>query len=270
MTTPTPRAYADLVYATTPQRQLRLDLLVPDAPTPPPLVLYIPMGGMRGCSKSTIPAWLTAYGLAVASIEARVSSEAIAPAPVHDCKSAVRFLRAHGAQYGFDPARIGAWGSSAGGLLASLLATSGDRPELEGDGPHQGVSSNIQAACDFCGAPHDFTWFARPDIIARHAGVVENLRLYLGGHVAEKPELAKLVSPSTYISPRCPPLLLVHGSADRVVPPEETVSYYEALKKAGVDVSLLMLPGIGHGWEPGLTRPAVVSFFRRALAAGRR
>lgn len=259
------KIWTGIPYCITPQRTLNLDLHVPRGVARPPLVLFIPMGGMRGCRKEQAPWWLTEHGFAMASIEARVSSEVTAPAQVHDCKAAVRWLRSHAAQYGYNGEAMGAWGHSAGGLLASMLGTSGGVAELEGDGPYAAVSSRVQAVCDACGAPHDFSWFARPEIKTRFAPVAENLRLYLGGTVEEKPELARLASPSTYISGACPPMLLIHGGADTVVPVEETVEFHKSLLAAGVDSTLRILPGAGHGWDAELTRQDVVSFFTRTL-----
>ncbi|MBI4026835.1 MAG: alpha/beta hydrolase [Verrucomicrobia bacterium] len=257
--------FTDIPYARTPQRVLRLDLRVPRKEQRPPLVMYIPMGGMRSCVKENAPWWLVESGFAMASIECRVSSEVTAPGPVHDCKAAVRWLRAHADGHGYCADSIGAWGHSAGGLLAALLATSSGIAELEGGGADAGVSSKIQAACDQCGAPHDFAWFARPDVKSRFAPVAENLRLYLGGPVEERAELARLVSPRTYVSRDCPPMLLIHGDADAVVPVEETVDFHQSLRAAGVDATLCILPGIGHSWDAALTRDRVTSFFVRTL-----
>ena len=259
--------YSDLVYATRPQRALRLDLRVPRHAAPPPLVLYIPMGGMSSCPKERAPTWLTEAGFAMASIECRVSSEAIAPAAVHDCKAAIRWLRAHAGAYGYRGDTIGVWGHSAGGLLAALMGTSGDVPAVEDpDGP-PGISSRVQAVCDQCGAPHDFAYFARPDVKTRYAPVADNLRRYLGAPVEERLDLARLVSPSTYISPACPPMLLIHGDADTIVPAAETADFHRALQAAGVDATLVLLPGVGHGWDAALTREQVLAFFRCALLA---
>ena len=259
------RIWTDIPFAETPQRTLRLDLRVPRCRKQPPLVLFIPMGGMRSCIKANAQWWLTENGFAMASIECRVSSEVTAPAPVHDCKAAVRWLRAHADEYGYRSDAIGVWGHSAGGLLAAILGTSGDFTGLEGDGGNPGVSSRVQAVCDQCGAPHDFAYFARPEVKTRFAAVTENLRLYLGGLVEERLQLARLVSPSTYISADCPPTLLIHGDADNIVPVEETIAFHKALKAAGVDATLRILPGIGHGWDAALTRDDVSTFFTRIL-----
>lgn len=90
-----------------------------------------------------------------ASINYRLSQHAIFPAQIEDCKAAVRYLRANADKYGFDPNRFGVWGSSAGGHLVALLGTTGDVKEFE-KGQNLGVSSRVQAVCDYFG-PTDFT-----------------------------------------------------------------------------------------------------------------
>jgi len=257
--------YLDIVYSQTPQRMLRLDLRVPKSAQRPPLVMHIPVGGFRVCDRAWSPWWLTECGFAMASIETRLTTETTAPAIIHDCKAAVRWLRANAEQYGYAADAIGVWGHSAGGHLAAFLATSGDIAEVEGDGGNAGISSRVQAACDQCGAPHDIAWFARPEIKSRFPGVVGNLRLYLGGLVEEKPELARQMSPQTYISGNCPPILLIHGQNDDVVPVEETINFHQSLKAVGVDATLQVLSGIGHGWDASLTRADTVAFFERTL-----
>jgi acetyl esterase/lipase len=145
------------------------------------------------------------------------------------------------------------------------MATSGDVPELEAPGPHREVSSRVQAACDLCGAPHDFSWFGRPEIKARFGPVAENLRLWLGAPVEDCPDLARQMSPATYVSAACPPMLLVHGDRDDIVPVEETEEFFRTLQAAGVDATLRILPGVGHGIDMAPIRDDVVGFFRRTL-----
>lgn len=260
------KIYRDLVYRQTPQRELRLDLRVPDIQKPP-VVMYIPMGGMRNCEKENAPFWLPEKGFAFASIECRVSSEAIAPAQIHDCQYAVRWLRTHAAEYGFNGASLGIWGNSAGGMLAALLATAGDTAVLrEDDIPFSDVSCTVHAAVDGCGAPHDITYFARPEVSQRFPGVAENLAYYLGGAVETRLELARLVSPSTYISHDCSPLLIIQGEKDAAVPPEETIAFHQELRAAGSDAKLILLPEAEHGWDEALTSVQIVEFFTRTLA----
>src|SRR5205823_8686811 len=106
----------------------------PKAEGPVPLVIWVHGGGWQNGDKSRTPALdLLARGYAVASINYRLSQHAPFPAQIHDCKAAVRFLRAHAAEYRLDPDRVGAWGMSAGGHLVALLGTSDGVKELEGD-----------------------------------------------------------------------------------------------------------------------------------------
>jgi acetyl esterase/lipase len=256
----------DLPYRQTPQRALRLDLHVPAGVLRPPLVMWIPMQGMRACPKECAPLWIVKHGFALASIECRTSEIANAPAAVMVCKAAIRWLRVHATKYGFNGESIGVWGHSAGGLLAALLATSGDAPQLdEKPNEYSAVSSKVQAACDECGAPHDLSYFARPEIQARFPAVTENLRLYLGGKIEENLELAHLISPSTYITRACPPLLLMHGDADGIVPVQETIEFHRALVEQNVDATLQVLRGTGHSWEKSLTCSDTLQFFERTL-----
>lgn len=137
----------DIEYAVVDGISLKLDLVLPDAPSakPAPLVVYIHGGAWISGDKSPThaPAVLGPQ-YAVASVNYRLAQQAPFPAQIHDCKAAVRWLRAHAATYSIDPHRIGAWGSSAGGHLAALLGTSGGVAELEGTvGDCLGVSSTV-------------------------------------------------------------------------------------------------------------------------------
>src|SRR5262249_35630047 len=157
------QTYPGLAYATVGGRDLLLDLYLPSAgPGPFPVVVWIHGGAWLTGSRFPAPnaAQLTSLGFAVASVDYRLTSQAgqwgaepvIFPAQIHDVKGAVRWLRANAATYNLDPARFGCWGSSAGGHLAALLATSGDVPALEGTvGGNAGFSSAVQACADFFG-----------------------------------------------------------------------------------------------------------------------
>jgi arylsulfatase A len=158
------QSYADVVYATYPSgRTMRLNLEVPDGYRGRvPVLIWAQGGGWREVVRKPALEWLKMPGMAVASIDYRGRDEISAPASVHDCKAAVRFLRANADQFGLDPDRIAIIGSSAGGHLAALVATSAGVKELEGDGGNPGVSSQVQAMVDFCG-PSDLMRMARPE-----------------------------------------------------------------------------------------------------------
>jgi acetyl esterase/lipase len=261
-------AYRDLPFADYAGRELCLDLYLPENVEPPlPTVMLIPVGGWRNSQRPEARPWLTKYGFAVAAIDCRVHPEVTAPATVFDCKAGIRWLRAKGTEYGVDPSRIGTWGGSAGGHLSALMAVTGDVAALEGNGGHAGVSTVIQAACDRCG-PTDLERMADPQLAAANPVLREVTDNFVGGPVADHRDIARLVSPLHYVSADCPPILILHGDQDPTVPLAESTIFHQALTVAGVDSTLHVLPGEGHGWEESLTRDRIVEFFRRTLRAG--
>lgn len=258
------KQFLDMPYAQASGRELLLDLYLHDRSDPAPVILWIPGGGWLNSSKVFDAAWLRQRGFAVAAMEYRLSTQAIAPANMHDCKAAVRWLRAKAGAYNLAADRIGAFGASAGGHLAALLGTSAGVAELEGQGGNPQQSSHVQAFCDFCG-PTDLTRIAQPAIRQQCPVLYDVTRQYLGGPVEERTDLARLVSPLTYVTSRCPPALIVHGKLDPLVPVEESLVFYNALQRAGVDASLVVLPQAIHSWDWQLTNAQVCAFFERTL-----
>ena len=142
---------------------LTIDLHLPD-PMPkdaPPLFVFIHGGSWTSGSKCDEPVELvTKLGFAVASLEYRLTTQAAFPAPVKDCKVAIRFLRSRAWEYGYDPDRIGVLGNSAGGHLALLLGLTPDDPDLDRDAGDPNVSSAVQAVCSM-GGPADVEAYIR-------------------------------------------------------------------------------------------------------------
>jgi acetyl esterase/lipase len=239
----------------------KLDVFVPPGDGPFPLVLWVHGGGWEGGSKAGGPAMgLLREGYAVASTNYRLSQHAPFPAQIEDVKAAVRFLRANAKKYRLDPDRFGAAGGSAGGHLVALLGTAGDVSDLEGSGGHKDVSSRVACVLDFFG-PSDLEKLA-----AVKPGDSPITRL-LGGPVKEKKELADKANPIRYASKDDPPFLIVHGDKDEVVPLSQSELLHNALKKAGVDSTLITVRGGGHGagiFVPELTKD-YVAFFDRHL-----
>ncbi len=263
----------DLEYARADGRKLLLDLYLPErASGPRPLVVWIHGGGWSAGSKEG-GRWrasqLTPKGYAVASIGYRLSGEAKFPAQIHDCKAAVRFLRANAEKYGIDPNRIVAWGSSAGGHLAALLGTSGGVEELEGDLGNPDQSSCVQAVCDFFG-PTDFTKMNDfPSAIDHDAARSPESKL-IGGPIQQNKDKVAKANPITYVGKDDPPFLIVHGDQDRAVPYNQSELLHEALKKAGIETTLHRVKGGGHGRGFGPRVDAKVSaFFDKHLKSGK-
>jgi acetyl esterase/lipase len=262
-------------------RPLELDLYLPAEGTGPlPVVVFLHGGGWQvGSRHSAGPGYrgapspferIAQAGIAVASLDYRLSGEAIWPAQLHDAKAAVRWLRARSSDVGIDPERIAAWGESAGGHLAELLGLTGDDAALEGDAGITGTSSRVSAVV---------AWYAPSDVaaVATDTGsdpadpTTRENRL-LGRPAPEVPALAAEASPISHVGPGAPPFLLLHGAADRFIPPVQSLRLHAALVAAGVDAELELYDGAGHMWigspeAPSRALERTTDFLRRHLAA---
>jgi acetyl esterase/lipase len=263
-------AQQNLTYAVVDGSPLLLDIYLPkNAKAPVPLIIWIHGGGWKNGSKENcLPVRLgfTERGYAVASINYRLTGTAPFPAQIEDCKAAVRWLRAHAGQYGLNPEHFGVWGSSAGGHLVALLGTSGDVSSFD-TGENSNVSSRVQAVCDFYG-PSDFKTMGTAPGFERHGRADSPESALLGGTPDKKPETAAAASPVTYATPDDPPFLIVHGDQDRTVPLDQSRRMDAALRAAGVETELIVIPGSGHGGPafsaPEMTEKAA-AFFDRHL-----
>ncbi|MGV3484738.1 MAG: alpha/beta hydrolase fold domain-containing protein [Planctomycetaceae bacterium] len=241
---------ADVEYAKAGDLSLQLDVYRPKQPAdqPRPCIVWIHGGGWQNGNKSSglnrLGKWVAEGDYVGASIGYRLTDKASWPAQIHDCKAAIRFLRKHAEEYGIDSERIGVWGSSAGGHLVSLLGTSGDVAELEGDLGVTGVSSRVRCVVDFCG-PSDFIRFAQK--APRESAPGQPVYKLFGGPLQDRLEMAKQASPVTYVSKDDPPFLIVHGTEDKTVPLDQALTFHAAQEKAGMDTTLVEIEGGGHG-----------------------
>jgi acetyl esterase/lipase len=235
----------DLTYATVGGKPLRLDLYrVHDAVGPQPLIVWIYGGGwLAGDKDPCLIARFALRGYAIASIDYRLSGDARWPAQIHDCKAAVRWLRAHAAEHGIDPERIGVWGASAGGHLACLLG-GGQDPALEGDEGETAASSRVACVCAF---------FPATDLVALDHDRNQDGRIryaterLLGGKVEDHLDAARQASPVTWVDAGDPPTLLIHGDRDVIIPVAQSRLYFERLRAANVPCELMEIPDAGHG-----------------------
>lgn len=244
-----PTVRKDIEFASVDGHRLKLDLYLPAESNQAPLVVWIHGGGWRGGSKNNCPvSWLTDDGYAVASISYRLTDKAIFPAQIHDCKAAVRWLRANAAEFGYRTDRIAVAGSSAGGHLAALMGTSGGVKELEGTvGGNLDQSSRVDAVIDFYGAT-DFVLRSKtqPHRANKKGSVVY---LLLGGGADQKVELAKQASAAFHVTKDDPPFLVFHGDNDRTVLPDQSERIRDVYTKAGLSIDLHVLKGSGHGGD---------------------
>ncbi len=232
------RLLTDIEYVEGGHPRNRLDLYLPDRTTSLlPVVLWVHGGGWSSGDKARSPAAILAtQHYAVASINYRYSQDAIFPAQLHDCKAAVRWLRANANEYGLDAARIGAWGGSAGGHLVALLGTTGHVETLEGNLGHANQSSTVQAVVD---------WFGPTDFLT--AGPTEHRSRLLGGDAKSNQEMASLASPITYVSENACPFLIIHGEKDKLVHISQSERFAEALRQADVEATQVTIKDGGHG-----------------------
>jgi acetyl esterase/lipase len=256
----------DIEYARAGDVSLRLDVYRPksESTRPRPCVVWIHGGGWRGGSKASGAqrlAPLVATGEYVGvSVDYRLIGVAIWPAQIHDCKAAIRYLRAQSGKFGIDPDKIGVWGASAGGHLVSLLGTAGDVKALEGEIGTTGVSSRVACVVDFCG-PSDFLL---PGIGAPNASDRLSNALF-GGALQDRQDTAIGASPVTYVTNDDPPFLIMHGTQDKTVHIRQAERLYEAQKQAGVNTIFVTVEGGGHGFGGPEVSTRVKTFLDRHL-----
>ena len=259
------REHKNLEYARAGDTTLLLDLSIPAADKPPPLVLWIHGGGWRSGSKnnpSILP--LTDKGFAIASVDYRLSPTAKFPAQIHDIKAAIRYLRGTADQHKFNATKIAISGGSAGGHLAALVGVTNGHQELEGHlGRHRTQSSDVQAIVSFYGASNLTTILSQSTPHGLNVRVPA-LELLLEGDldqtkakavidgfsrgITPKPHaLARLASPVFHVDKADPPLLWFHGDQDPQMPINQAHEIIGAYKQNGLPVTLEVVHGGAHG-----------------------
>ena len=241
-------AYLDLEFARVGNVPVLMDLYVPtNAQRKPHVIVFFHGGSWRGGSKKTCHVhWLTQHGYAVASVGYRLTTVAPFPALLHDCKGAVRFLRANANKYHIDGGNMASSGASAGGLLGLLLATSGGVKELEGDvGGNLDQSSRVQAGLGlFC--PTDLLYDAVKNK-ARLDNPGSPIYQLLGCKPSGNLDKAKMASATGHITRDDPPILILAGGADKEEPSIHGKRMKAAYDKAGLKATFQIVEGAGHG-----------------------
>jgi acetyl esterase/lipase len=244
---------ANVVYKVANRYEAKLDVYRPSkASEPTPVVMMIHGGGWLFGTKEESVLYLLPYlqmGFAAVNVEYRMGSVSLAPAAVEDCLCALHWIGRNAKRYKFDLGKVVVTGGSAGGHLALTTAMIPESAGFENECAYE----------DDRGWTGEFTdsrpkvaavinWFGITDVADmiqgpnRHGYAVSWL-----GSAPSREELARRVSPLTYVRPGLPPVLTIHGDADKLVPYSHAVRLHEALTKAGVRNQLLTLPGAGHG-----------------------
>lgn len=257
----------DIPYVADAGPDQTLDLYLPEstvtveAQPVVPLVVWIHGGGWRDGDKRAVEVdYLLSEGYAVASLNYRLSGDAIFPAQIQDVNAALGFLRDHAAEYHLDRDRFVVGGESAGAHLATLAGLSANE---RSDTFMTDPDVRIVAIVNFFG-PTDLT------VAAMLEDEPEDLVALLGGTAREKPDLARAASPVSWIDAVDPPVLTIHGDADRIVPVSQGQLLDSALADAGVEHTLVVIPEAPHGgpaFETGEIQAAVIAFLSEALKA---
>lgn len=265
-----------ITYCKVGDRELKLDLARPEGDGPFPAIVFIHGGGWRGGNRGAYRSAIreaAARGYVAATVTYRLTDPDDSgkpsnpfPAAVHDVKCAVRWLRANADTYHVDPERIGATGGSAGGHLSLMLGVTDKSAGLEGDDHHTDQSSRVQAVVNVFG-PTDLEHLA-----ATSPGAAPIVAVFMNGKPSEVPETYRTASPITYVTKDDPPMLTLHGTADKLVPPDQATRFDEKVKKIGGSHTLKLLDGQGHGFSgaaASTATEAMFEFFNQHLRPGK-
>ncbi len=264
----------DLNYAGDNNPRHNLDLAIPkdrEAGKKLPILVFIHGGGWQNGSKEqsmrqVIP--FAAQGKCAAiSINYRLSGESQWPTQIHDCKAAIRWIKAHADEYGLDGEKIVVWGSSAGGHLVAMLGLTGPDDGLEGNvGEHLDQKTKVAGVINYFG-PYDLSDMSGPTIQMDHTSPNSPESKMLGKSVADNKEWALSASPKKYVSAGDAPFLIAHGTVDPVVPFGGSVELHNRLKEVGVPSCLITVEGGSHGFQTDeKMRTAIDQFIERCFA----
>lgn len=255
--------HKNIEYSTVQGINLLFDASIPEGPGPFPAVILVHGGGWVGGSRkidvSPLFKPLSDAGFAWFSIDYRLASDPMNfGAAVQDVVSAIHFVKDHAAEYRIDPDRIAVLGESAGGQLGAMAVL---------NDPAAGVKAVVAMY-----APTDLV-----SILKTSGLIPSQLRDSLAGTPLEGLLVARLqqLSPIEKVNRNMPPFLLIHGTADPIVPFAQSRAMCSKMQTAGVPCELFKVPGAGHGmrrWEgdPAISQPykqEIVRWLKEELAA---
>lgn len=236
-------------------RPLHMHLILPSQHERPdatwPLLVFVQGSAWRQqhLDANLAPlSWISRQGYAVAIVEYRPSDLAPFPAQIQDAKTAIRYLRKNAGQFRIDPEQIVIWGDSSGGHTAVMTGITPHDKTLDTD-VYDGLSCEVKGIIDYYG-PADITRMNEAHSTMDHAGADSPEGLLIGGlNVLENPVQAEPTIIMNHISQEVdiPPILIIHGNKDRLVPFEQSVLLYNDLKQKGKDVEFFKIEGADHG-----------------------
>jgi acetyl esterase/lipase len=252
----------NVTYLTASNFEAKLDVYKRrDTTGPQPTVIYMHGGfwaaGTKEGSLMSLMPWME-MGWNVVNVEYRLARVAVAPAAVEDCMCALRFIATHAKDYDIDTTKIVLTGESAGGHLA---LTTGIIPETAG------LDRECASTTPMPKVAAIVNWFGITDVYDVIDGPHRaNAAMQWFGSIPNREDVARRVSPLTYVRSGIPPILTVHGDADTTVPYQHAVRLHEALNKAGVTNQLVTIPGGKHGNFTPEERTRIYSSIREFLA----
>ena len=260
--------FLDLPYGK--HKRQKLDLFTPKVSenNPPlPLVIWIHGGAWRSGDKSTgrqlhrLPALVATGRYAGAAISYRLSGDSKWPAQILDCRAAVRWLRGNAKSYGIDTERFSAWGSSAGGHLASMLGTASPKDFLDPSiNAYNSFSSSVQAVINYYGPSAFLLMDSQPSTIKHNSPTSPESQL-IGHPIQTAPKLALNASPLSHVSPDDSPHFIFHGMKDPLVPFQQSLLLNQKLLKFGVPTALVTVRDGGHKMPSKFTKTLVLPFW---------
>ncbi len=261
----TPAGYTlkTIEVAKYPEHTVELYVYVPDAEGTWPCILDIHGGGWKARqveADKPMMERLAQRGFVTALVSYRLSTEAKYPAALHDCKAALRCLRAHAQELKIDPERIGCMGGSAGGHLSGLTAMTTGLNEFEGEGPFKEQSSAVKAC---------IVMAATQDLVAAYRGKKnEGVELFFGGSEQEKPEVYQAASPIHHVRAGVPPTIYIEGEKDSLK--VGRAEMMEKLKGLGIETAVYTLKDAPHPFwmsDPWCaeTEDIAAAFFKKHL-----
>ena len=222
------KRYLNIPYTESDNDRQQLDIVFPPYGNPPYKVIVALHGGgwssgdRKSASLKTIQ-MAAQQGYVVVNVGYRLTDQAKWPAQLYDAKAAIRYIRANAKQYRFDTRNIVVWGNSAGGHLASMLAATNGIEEME-----DLSMGNPKASSDVQGV---VSWYGISDITTLPDASINISNKLMGYNVREKAEEAKVASPIHHVTKDFPPIFMIHGTNDRIVPFEQAVDFAQKINQ---------------------------------------
>jgi len=251
-TAPTYTRAEDVIYGRKFGTALTLDVFQPTKPNGAGIVFMV-SGGWFSSHEAINPGWCRAFldrGYTVFTVVHGSQPKFVVTEILEDIHRAIRFIRHNAAKYGVDPNKLGITGASAGGHLSLMMAVKGGPGKADAKDPIDRLSSAIQCvACFF--PPTDFLNYGQPGEDAVGVGTLKDFKSGFGSRsdTAEgRQELGREISPVYFIQSNTPPILIIHGDADKLVPIYQAEQFVKRCEEKGVSAKLVVREGKAHGW----------------------